>query len=99
MADIFVEYQATISGTDSVSRVFVKVPKLAIAEYRKTKGDKASDDIELALELSQPQALMRPYLLQLREYSLDVYCSDSLPAELLDVRPASEQGGLTFWEA
>jgi hypothetical protein len=99
MADIFVEYQATMIGTDSVSRVFVKVPKVAITEYRKTKGDKASNDIELALELSQPQALMRPYLLQLREYSLDVYYSDSLPAELQNLHPASQQGGLTFWEA
>jgi hypothetical protein len=98
MTDLFIEYQATISGTENVFRVFVKAPAAKIAEYRRTKGDNASTDIEVALELSQPLALTRPYLLQLHEYSLDVYYSDALPEELVNIRSAAEHDGLTFWE-
>jgi hypothetical protein len=99
MSDVFIEYHATMSGTDNVFRVFVKVPAAKITEYRRTNADKASTDIELALQLSQPLALTRPYLLQLHEYSLGVYYSDALPEELQNARPTSEQDGLTFWEA
>lgn len=88
-----------MSGAENVFRVFVRVPATKIAEYRRTKGDKTPTDIELALELSQPLALTRPYLLQLHEYSLGVYYSDALPEELVNVRPAAEQDGLIFWEA
>ena len=98
MSDLFIEYHATVSGTENVFRVFVKIPATKIAQYRRTKGDKSLTDIELALELSQPLALTRPYLLRLHEYSLDVYYSDALPEELVDIRPAAEQDGLTFWE-
>jgi hypothetical protein len=46
MSDLFIEYHATMSGTENVFRVFVTVPATKIAEYRRTKGDKASTDKE-----------------------------------------------------
>jgi hypothetical protein len=99
MSDLFIEYHATKSGTDNVCRVFVKVTTSKIAEHRRIKGDKVSNDIEVARELSQSLALTLPYLLQLQEYSLEVYCSDALPEELQNVHPTYERDGLTFWEA
>jgi len=78
-----------MSGTHNVFRVFVKVPRAKIAEYRRAKTDQNSADNAIAREISQPLALTRPFLTQLHEYSLGVYYSDALPAEL-------EEGGLFF---
>jgi hypothetical protein len=99
MSDVFIEYHATVSGTEKIFRVFVRVSAAKIAEYRREKGDKRSDDIEIACTLSQPAAMTRPHLLQLREYSLDVYYSDVLPEELQNRLPTAEQDGLAFWDA
>ena len=98
MPDVYVQYHATMSGTHNVFQVFVKVPLGEIDEYRKTYGAQTSEN-EIARKLSEKLAKNRPYLLQVHEYSLGVYYSDTLPASLKGYEPVCKQDGLSFWEA
>jgi hypothetical protein len=99
MSDIYVKYEATVSVTHSVWRIFVKVPKAKIKQYRIDHGDQSSDDTAIARKLSEEPAKVAPYLSQLGSYSLGVSYSTALPSILEGRAPFFEQDGMTFWEA
>jgi hypothetical protein len=99
MSEIYVEYEATVSVTHSVWRIFVKVPRAEIDQYRQATGDRISDDNAIARKLSEQRAKRTSYLGQLGSYSLGVSYSESPPPSLEGRAPLLEQDGMTFWAA
>src|SRR5260221_14464289 len=97
MSDIYVQYEATVSVTHSVWRIFVKVPRGKIDQYRKDHGDQSPDNTTIARKISEEPAKRTPYFAQLRSYSLGVsYSATSQPP----LRPPFlEQDGMTFSDA
>ena len=82
MSDIYVQYEATVSVTHSVWRVFVRVPRAKIDQYRQATGDQTAIDQAIARRLSEQLAERTPYLGQFGSYSLGVFYSDSAPPPL-----------------
>jgi|GraSoi_2013_60cm_1033757.scaffolds.fasta_scaffold158538_2 hypothetical protein len=99
MSDIYVQYEATVSVTHSVWRVFVRVPRAKIDQYRQATGDQTAIDQAIARRLSEQLAKRTPYLGQLGSYSLRVSYSDSAPPALEGRAPFFEADGMIFWNA
>jgi hypothetical protein len=99
MSDIYVQYEATVSETHSVWRIFVKVPRAKIDQHRQATNDRITDDNAIARKLSEQRAKRTSYLGQLRTFSLGVSYSDSAPPSLEGRAPLLEQDGMTFWAA
>jgi hypothetical protein len=77
MSDIYVQYEATVSETHSVWRIFVKVPRAKIDQHRQATNDRITDDNAIARKLSEQRAKRTSYLGQLRTFSLGVSYSVS----------------------
>jgi len=56
MSDIYVQYEATVSVTQRVWLIIVKVPKAKIGQYRIDHRDQSSDDTTIARKLSEEPA-------------------------------------------
>jgi hypothetical protein len=95
MSDIYVEYAvSSTTSNPNVIRIFAKVPRAKIEAHRRAQKDHASNDTDIAYNLSELPALSKfphPHRVSSVNYP------DTLPAELQECEASFEEYGMKFW--
>ena len=92
-SDMYLQYEASKTGQHGVSRVFVKVPRTAITEYRRVYDNEACDE-DVAEKLSRLitfSGVLKSHWLHNLEFL------PGSPAEIQKERDSFKCRGLTFW--
>jgi len=95
-SDIYVRYEACEIGEHKPLRVFARVPRAKIRDFRQASDDPTFSDEEIAKILAIRSAESR--LCQLRAYSTGISCLETPPVELQERElDFTKTDGMELW--